>query len=107
MSGTLIGPPSGSQLLAMLVNHQTHDSMHRLETTFARMRRKVRALTQASKPAAIYSKYRHATMIPKEAFLDNLDLMRRVAERSETRTGSAVECGTWRGGMSAAMIDIM
>ena len=39
------------------------------------------------------------TMVPRKAFIDNLLL----ARRGGLATGDLVECGTWRGGMSAAM----
>jgi O-methyltransferase len=48
---------------------------------------------------ALSSKYRAATMIAPEAFVDNLLLC------ATAPTGVIAECGSWRGGMSAAMAE--
>lgn len=50
--------------------------------------------------ARLYEKYKEATMTPKDAFVANLQL----ASMAPTQ-GSIIECGTWRGGMSAALIE--
>jgi O-methyltransferase len=49
---------------------------------------------------ALYEKYEDATMIPRDLFADNVRLCRGAAA-----PGVIVECGCWRGGMSAAMAD--
>lgn len=51
----------------------------------------------------IYYRYRHFTMIPREKFITNLDICTRFAPRA----GCIVECGVWRGGMSAGMADAL
>lgn len=43
------------------------------------------------------------TMIPEEAFLENLAL----ASRGGRVAGAVVECGVWRGGMSAGMARVL
>ena len=47
-------------------------------------------------------KYRDFTMIPLNQFVDNLAMV----DRFKGVPGSIVECGVWRGGMSAAMSEI-
>lgn len=51
--------------------------------------------------AALVEKYLPYTMVGEELFLQNLDLVDRVAHIR----GAVVECGTWRGGMLAAMAE--
>ena len=52
---------------------------------------------------ALYAKYRDATMIHESKFIDNILLCRSAA----AVPGDIVECGVWRGGMSAAMADVL
>lgn len=51
----------------------------------------------------LYNTYKDYTMIPKESFLDNLDLALRYSNIS----GCVVECGVWRGGMSGALAELL
>jgi O-methyltransferase len=51
----------------------------------------------------LYKKYREFTMIPEPTFCDNLD----IAMKFEKVKGAVVECGVWRGGMTAAMAQIL
>ena len=50
----------------------------------------------------IYARYREYTRLNAEAFVANLKLV----ERFSNLDGCVVECGVWRGGMSAGMADI-
>ena len=51
----------------------------------------------------LFDKYSNYTMIPKEIFIKNLYLLHKV----EYIDGCIVECGVWRGGMSAAMSEVL
>jgi O-methyltransferase len=51
----------------------------------------------------IQSRYRHYSMMPPETFVANLWLCREYAPPS----GCVVECGVWRGGMSAGIADVL
>jgi hypothetical protein len=51
----------------------------------------------------VYRKFRPFTMIPEEQYVENLRLVRRVANVR----GCVVECGTWRGGMIAGIADVL
>lgn len=55
------------------------------------------------KYAMLYEKYKKYTMVPKELFMLNLDLC-NAFKRVE---GDYVECGVWRGGMSAAVSEVL
>lgn len=51
----------------------------------------------------LYKKYGSFTMIPRDFFIDNLDL----CNVNKDVQGDFVECGVWRGGMSAAIAEIL
>ncbi|MBL7861580.1 MAG: class I SAM-dependent methyltransferase [Cyclobacteriaceae bacterium] len=50
----------------------------------------------------LFKKYKEFTMIPEELFISNLELCSRVLSID----GDIVECGVWRGGMSAAITEL-
>lgn len=51
----------------------------------------------------IYLKYKNYSMIPKDIFIENLYLCKNLTSVD----GCVVECGVWRGGMIAAIADIL
>lgn len=51
----------------------------------------------------IYEKYNNYTMIPKTTFIKNLMLCNSFRKIK----GSIIECGVWRGGMIAAMAELL
>jgi O-methyltransferase len=53
--------------------------------------------------ALVYRKYRAFTMMGKVEFIENL----KLCESAPALDGDIVECGTWRGGMSAAMAEVL
>ncbi len=54
-----------------------------------------------SRYAFLYDKYKEYTMIPKEFFMLNIQLCNHFGSLQ----GDYVECGVWRGGMSAAIAE--
>lgn len=57
---------------------------------------------QHPRHVATYRKFRDATMIPLAQFSDNLSL----AQKANVTAGDwFVECGTWKGGMAASLIE--
>lgn len=57
--------------------------------------------------AWLYVRYRRSTMVRVLPFIDNLRLVQRALENPACRmSGCIVECGTWRGGMSAALMSV-
>jgi O-methyltransferase len=63
---------------------------------------KVRYLKAALKASQTYRKFKDATMIGRSQYIENLALAATVAH---SVSGSVVECGTWRGGMAAGLIE--
>src|SRR5262245_27388935 len=51
----------------------------------------------------LYEKYRELTMLPKADFVLNLELCNFFKEAE----GDYAECGVWRGGMSAAVAEVL
>lgn len=51
----------------------------------------------------LYNKYRDRSMIPLLQFVDNIAI---VASHLAGKGGAVIECGTWKGGMSAALIEV-
>jgi O-methyltransferase len=51
----------------------------------------------------LFRKYREHTMVPESRYVRNLELASKYREIP----GCSVECGVWRGGMSAGHVETM
>ncbi|HEX2827015.1 MAG TPA: TylF/MycF/NovP-related O-methyltransferase [Burkholderiales bacterium] len=69
----------------------------------AKVATKLREAIEEQSAHDIYRKYRDLTMLSEAVFVSNLMLCRRKAPAA----GCIVECGVWRGGMSAGMSDVL
>jgi hypothetical protein len=54
----------------------------------------------------LFYKYRTRTMIHLKAYAENLAMVNVVLANMSLKNGAIVECGTWKGGMAAGMIEI-
>jgi len=54
----------------------------------------------------LYQKYRDFTMIRRLPYVENLVLMSLALDNNALDGLSVIECGTWKGGMSAGMIEV-
>jgi O-methyltransferase len=70
---------------------------------FAQVRFRLQARRHHRRLRAIHARYADYTMIPPAAYVANLQLAERVAHLP----GCVVECGVWRGGMSAGLVSIL
>jgi len=52
----------------------------------------------------LYRKFRPFTMVARDAFVANLYLADRALADPALAAGCVIECGTWRGGMAAALV---
>lgn len=55
---------------------------------------------------ATYRRFRHATMIGRDAYIANLYLADQCLAQPAMAGGCIIECGTWRGGMAAGLATI-
>lgn len=56
--------------------------------------------------ARLFDQYCEFTIVERAEFVDNLRLVDQVLQNPGLAEGSIIECGTWRGGMAAAMIHV-
>ena len=55
---------------------------------------------------AVWRRFRPFTMVPRRAYLANLELADGILAEPALNGGAVVECGTWRGGMAAGLATI-
>jgi len=70
---------------------------------FKNLRRVIKHRRRLLQFEGIYSEFLEFTMIPKHIYIENLQL----AEKISGISGCVVECGVWRGGMTAGMARIL
>jgi O-methyltransferase len=54
----------------------------------------------------LFSKYRPYTMIGRLRYLENLALAEVAISNPTNQIGAIIECGTWKGGMAAGLIEV-
>ena len=54
----------------------------------------------------LFLKYRGSTMVGRTRFLENLIVAAEALRKPQLAAGAVVECGTWKGGMAAALVEI-
>lgn len=67
------------------------------------IQRRFRSAKQQKEMLDIYERYKNFTMIPVGAYFANL----RVVQDYRNVAGCVVECGVWKGGMSAGMAHLL
>ncbi len=55
---------------------------------------------------SLYEKYQPYTMIIRPHFVTNVELAAKFLADPKLSRGAVIECGCWRGGMSAALIEL-
>jgi O-methyltransferase len=71
-----------------------------------RATRLTRAIVDASRALWLRRKYDDATMIRYPTFVANLVVVGQALRDPALAAGAIVECGTWKGGMAAALIQV-
>lgn len=70
------------------------------------VRTRIKAARKRSTAAQLFEKYRDQTMIMRHDFIANVETAMDGLNSQNLDGLSVVECGTWRGGMSAALVEI-
>jgi O-methyltransferase len=81
---------------------------HRIKRLYRRLYKdKKKESSQRKKYKQIFDKYQEYTMIAEKEYLDNLALLTRWLKKYDLYDGCVVECGTWRGGVSFGMVEVL
>lgn len=65
------------------------------------------ATSRMSHYLSLYSRYQTFTMVRVSEFVANLQLIENAITQHDLNAGCIIECGTWRGGMAAAMVHLL
>lgn len=74
-----------------------------MKSSIHRVNRLLQTRAKRNEFGRVFEKYCDFTMIDKPLYVDNL----LVAERTKGLAGDVVECGVWRGGMSAGLAEVL
>jgi O-methyltransferase len=69
-----------------------------------RVRKGLQYLSSLARYSALRRKYQDATMVTPLAYVENLILAKEALDRLDN--GAIIECGTWRGGMAAGLMEV-
>jgi O-methyltransferase len=67
---------------------------------------RLRRLRLNLKAARLFEKYQPFTMVGKPEFVANIKVAHQYLQNPSLSSGAIMECGCWRGGMSAALIEL-
>jgi O-methyltransferase len=67
----------------------------------------IRQIVEAARRRAAWSRHASKTMLPRERYLENLRVAMRQVRKRNLQDGCYVECGTWAGGVSFGMMDVL
>ncbi len=70
------------------------------------MKRLLRHMLYMVRCVPLYVKYKRFTMINPVAYIENLALVINTLREPSLKSGAVIECGTWRGGMSAGLVEV-
>jgi O-methyltransferase len=69
------------------------------------MRTKLKSIICLMSSIPIYYKYKDRTMLSLRSYIGTLSLIGTSVDKDILKNGAIVECGTWRGGMAAGLIE--
>jgi O-methyltransferase len=70
------------------------------------MRRAVSEAIDYVRFGRLFRKFKPFTMMKSRYFRENLILVKEALYNPELKNGAIIECGTWKGGMSAALVEV-
>ena len=74
-----------------------------IDRIFKKLRARIKRQANNRRFNALYAKYGEFTMVPHDTYLTNLEIVLSNIDVP----GCVVECGVWRGGMSASIAEVL